>query len=419
MQHQSAVEQPATGTAVLVFLPFAAGYFLSYLFRSVNAMISNDLVSEFGLSANALGLLTSTYFLAFAAMQIPIGLMLDRIGPRRTNALLLLCAGSGGLVFSFAHGLTGLLIGRAMIGFGVAACLMSSIKAFTLWFPLERLPAMTGRMMFIGGLGAISATVPVEAALRLTDWRGLFLLLAICTFIASVLVFFVVPEKHGERAQETFRGQLRGTMGVFASSTFWSLALGTTLLQAFNMSVQGLWAGPWLRHVAGLDQQAVAVHLLALGISTMCGFLLWGVLAARLARRGVQPLSVLIVASACFLLVQLLLVLGVTRGAMLIWIGWGLFGTAGSLAFAILSQRFPVRLSGRATTALNLLVFSLAFASQWAFGAIVNRWPAADGGYQPRGYAVAFAVFFVLQLCGYVWMVASRNRDGTVRAVSG
>ncbi|MGD8790631.1 MAG: MFS transporter, partial [Burkholderiales bacterium] len=207
MDRDVAVASPATRTALLVFLPFAAGYFLSYLYRSVNAVISTDLIDEFGLSANALGLLTSAYFLGFAALQIPIGLMLDRVGPRRTNAMLLLVAGSGALVFSTAQGLAGLLAGRALIGIGVAACLMSSIKVFTLWFPLERLPALTGRMMFIGGLGAISATAPVEAALRITDWRGLFLVLGVATFIASTVVFMCVPEKRGEVRNETFASQ--------------------------------------------------------------------------------------------------------------------------------------------------------------------------------------------------------------------
>jgi predicted MFS family arabinose efflux permease len=394
---------------MIVFVPFAAGYFLSYLYRTVNAVISPDLVGEFGLSAASLGLLTSVYFLAFATLQIPVGLMLDRIGPRRTNALLLLCAGTGAVIFSMASGVGELLLGRALIGFGVAACLMSSIKAFTLWFPLERLPAMTGRMLFVGGLGAISATVPVETALQFVDWRGLFRIFAAATFVAAALVFLTVPEKAGGRPHETLADQFKGAIGVYASPVFWKLALGTTLFQAINMSVQGLWAGPWLVDVAGLERQAVAFHLLALGVATMCGFLFWGALAARLARRGIAPMSVLIGASAIYLCVQLLLVLGASDLALLIWIGWGFFGTSGSLAFAILSQTFPISLSGRATTALNLLVFMTAFASQWGFGSIVNRWPAESGGYQADGYALAFGIFFVLQLFGFLWLIIGRR----------
>ncbi len=410
MGHDSVGESPAFKTAMTVFLPFAAGYFLSYLYRTVNAVISPDLVGEFGLSAATLGLLTSTYFLAFAALQIPVGLMLDRIGPRRTNAYLLLCAGTGAAIFSMASGVAGLLLGRALIGLGVAACLMSSIKAFTLWYPLERLPAMTGRMMFIGGLGAISATVPVEAALQYVDWRGLFRILAAATFVAAALVFLTVPEKRADRPHETLADQIKGTIGVYASPVFWKLALGTTLFQAVNMSVQGLWAGPWLIDVAALERRAVAFHLLALGIASMCGFLFWGALAARLARRGVAPMSVLIGASAIYLALQLPLVFGGSDLALPIWIGWGFFGTSGSLAFAILSQNFPISLTGRATTALNLLVFVTAFASQWGFGAIVNRWPAETGGYQADGYALAFGTFFILQLCGFMWLLIGRHR---------
>lgn len=410
MGHDSVSESPPFKTAMRVFLPFAAGYFLSYVYRTVNAVISPDLVSEFGLSAASLGLLTSAYFLAFAALQIPVGLMLDRIGPRRTNAWLLLCAGTGAAIFSMASGVAGLLLGRALIGLGVAAGLMSSIKAFTLWFPLERLPAMTGRMLFIGGLGAISATVPVEAALHFVDWRGLFRILAAATFVAAALVFLTVPEKHGDRPHESLANQFKGTIGVYMSPVFWRLALGTTLFQGINMAVQGLWAGPWLVDVAGLGRQAVAFHLLALGVATMCGFLFWGALAARLARRGISPMSVLIGASAIYLSVQLVIVFGASDLALPIWIGWGFFGTSGSLAFAILSQNFPIRLSGRATTALNLLVFTTAFASQWGFGAIVNQWPAETGGYRAEGYALAFGVFFILQLCGFVWLVIGRHK---------
>ena len=85
-----------------IFLPFSFGYFLSYLFRSVNAVISPNLITEFNLDASQLGLLTSVYFLTFASLQIPIGILLDRYGPRRVNAVLLTVAALGALIFSRA-----------------------------------------------------------------------------------------------------------------------------------------------------------------------------------------------------------------------------------------------------------------------------------------------------------------------------
>ena len=105
--------------SIRVFLPFALGYFISYFFRNVNAIIEHDLVRDLGFSAAGLGLLTSVYFISFAAFQLPLGLLLDRFGPRRTESLLLLFASLGAFIFSRADSLGGLILGRLFIGLGV------------------------------------------------------------------------------------------------------------------------------------------------------------------------------------------------------------------------------------------------------------------------------------------------------------
>lgn len=391
--------------ALAVFLPFAGGYFLSYVFRSINAVIAPDLVAGFALSAADLGLLTSAYFLAFALAQVPLGILLDRYGPRRTTAALLLAAATGALVFSQSRGLPSLLLGRALIGLGVSACLMASIKAFTLWFPLSRLPAMTGWVMFGGGIGAMVATAPVEAALQITSWRGVFVSMSILTFAASAAIFFVVPERAAGAHNESLREQVNGVMRVYGAAVFWRVAAASALFQATNMALQGLWAGPWLTDVAGLDRAAVALNLLLLAAATTVGFLSWGLAASRLSRYGISATLLFKIGTTGFLAVQLLLALGVTAGAPLLWIGFGLFGTSGSLAYTILSHAFPLSMSGRANTALNMLVFLLAFTGQWAFGAIVNLWPAEAGSYHPDGYAAAFGTLFGLQVLAFVWLV--------------
>src|SRR5512134_357876 len=113
-----------------IFIPFALGYFLSYLYRTVNAVLAPDLVRDLGLDPAGLGLLTSAYFFAFALAQLPIGILLDRYGPRRVEACLLLFAAAGALLFARATSLPELLLGRGLIGLGVAACLMAAFKAF-------------------------------------------------------------------------------------------------------------------------------------------------------------------------------------------------------------------------------------------------------------------------------------------------
>jgi MFS family permease len=390
-------------TAAAVVLPFAFAYFLSYVYRSINAVISPDLIAEFGLTPADLGLLTSAYFLSFAACQIPVGILLDRFGPRRVNACLFLVASMGALVFSLSHGFASLAAGRALIGLGVSAGLMSSIKVFTLWFPLERLPAITGRILFVGGLGAMAATLPVEWALGVTDWRGVFRVAGVLTFAAALALFLVVPERQAPR-RESWTEQLAAVGKVYRAPVFWRVAAASALFQGINMAVQGLWAGPWLADVAGMERDAVAGHLLALAAATMIGFLGWGQAAYALARRGIGALRVFQVGTALFILVQLLLALGVTAGAGVLWVAFGLFGTASSLTFTILSHAFPVTMTGRANTALNLLVFLSAFGFQWLFGAIVGLWPAHAGHYHPDGYRAAFALLVAVQVAAFLWI---------------
>ena len=160
-----------------VLLPFAAGYYLSYLFRTINALIAADLAAELGLSAADLGLLTSIYFLVFAAAQIPFGILLDRHGPRSLQSSLLLLAGAGALVFALADNLVGLLLGRALIGVGVALALMAGFKAIVLWFPAERLALANGWFVMLGALGAVTATAPADVIVANVGWRGLFAVL--------------------------------------------------------------------------------------------------------------------------------------------------------------------------------------------------------------------------------------------------
>ena len=163
---------------IRIFLPFAAGYYLSWTFRTINAVMAPELTNDIGIDAAGLGLLTSVYLLTFAAFQLPLGVLLDRYGPKLTQVVLLMFAVAGALIFATAESASGLILGRALIGFGVSSCLMASFKAFAQWFPPNHLPCANGVMFMIGGIGAMSSTAPAEAALGFTDWRGVFLWLA-------------------------------------------------------------------------------------------------------------------------------------------------------------------------------------------------------------------------------------------------
>ena len=389
-----------------VFIPFALGYFLSYLFRVVNAVLAPDLASDLGVGPSELGLLTAAYFITFAAFQLPLGVLLDRFGPRKIEAFLLIFAAVGAFIFSRAQSVSGLVIGRALIGFGVSACLMAAFKAYVIWFRQQQLPLINGFQMAAGGFGALTATAPVEAALGVTDWRGVFFILALITLAIAAAVYFVVPEKKIASNSDSIKDQLNGIVRVFSSLTFWRIAPMTVMSQTAFLAIQGLWSGPWLRDVAGFERATIAHVLLTIAVAMVVGFICMGAVAERLSRMGIKPIAVAVTGMSAFIVVQALLILEVTSWAHTLWILFGIFGTAGIIPYAVLSQSFPLHLSGRVNTALNLLVFVAAFSAQWGIGAVINMWPSpAGGGYAPPGYQAAFAMLLLLQLLSVLWFV--------------
>ena len=179
---------------VPLYLAFASGYLLSYLYRTVNAVISPELNAALSVSASSLGLLTSAYFIAFAAMQLPAGMLLDRYGPRRVEPILLAIAACGALAFAASERLSELVLARALIGAGVSVCLMAPLKAIATWYPAERQASLSGWMMVAAGIGALLSTAPLAAALSVVSWRTIFVVLSAATFAAALAIVLIVPD---------------------------------------------------------------------------------------------------------------------------------------------------------------------------------------------------------------------------------
>ncbi|MGB5984173.1 MAG: MFS transporter [Desulfobacterales bacterium] len=399
-----------------VFFPFALGYFISFLFRVVNAVIGPDLTAALSLGPDDLGLLTAAYFITFAAAQLPLGILLDRFGPRRIEAALLLIAAAGAVIFSQAQSLAGLVIGRGLIGLGVSACLMAAFTAYARWFPAARLPLINSFQMTAGGLGVLTATTPVQAALKVTDWRGIFLLLAAITLAAAIGIIAVVPRRQAVGTQIRLSDQLRGTLEILKTPLFWQIVPWATLSQASMMSLQGLWTGPWLRDVAGLGRDQSARVLMGMALGMVAGYLAMGFISDRLGRRAIPPRRVAAWGMALFLVTQGMILWVPLIPTWLVWIAFTFFGTSGILCYADLSQRFPTHMTGRANTALNLLVFIAAFALQWGIGVVLDQWPRTpQGGYAPQGYQVAFTILWLLQLAGAGWFLIASRGQGRAR----
>jgi predicted MFS family arabinose efflux permease len=394
---------------IVVFLPFAAGYYLSYFYRYVNAVIAKDLVADFALVPADLGLLTSAYFLSFALFQVPLGVLLDRFGPRRCTATLFCIAAAGAFTFGMAGDLAMLSIGRALIGLGVSAGLMGSIKAFTLWFPRERLTSLSGWMIGIGSLGTLSATAPVEALLGPFGWRALFLGLGALSVVAAMLIFFVVPERALPGHGESWREQFRMVGRIFGRIDFWRLAAPLVLSQATFQALQGLWFAPWLADVHGLERGAAADYLFASAGAYMLASMAIGPLCDALAKRGIAPLRLyqagMLACAAAFAP----LAFGAASGVLLSLVLFAATSIAAIIAYTLLTQLVPAAQTGRVTTASNLLLFGTSFAIQWGVGAILGVWPATDGRYHPDAFRAAFGVLLAAQAAAAAWLLTARR----------
>ncbi len=416
----------APGQLAVVFtvlLPFALGYYMSYLFRAVNAVISPRLVTDIGLGAAQLGLLTSVYFFVFAICQVPLGLMLDRYGPRRVQSVLLLFAATGAGLFALGDSLATLTVARGLIGLGVSTCLMACFKANVMWWPKDRLPLMNGCATAFGGLGALSATIPVELLMPVVGWRGVFWLLAALTLAAAALIFFAVPdapEEEGGRPPDTLKSQIAGLGRVFGSAIFWRLSIAASVNTAATMAYQTLWVAPWLRDVAGFDSHEVANALFLFNVGFLAGVFGSGALAGWAVRRGVPLVAGVICAIFGTLAVESLFAAGATAVALPLCFAFGAFGSTGILVYALYGRYFPVSLAGRINSAQNMLSFVMAFIVQWGVGEIVGAFPVATGGgYVPAAHQAGLLATLTLTAAAALWLVWPRRGAGRLDVAEG
>ena len=392
-----------------LFLPFAGAYFLSYLYRTANAVIGPILTAELALGAGSLGLLTSAYFLSFAAAQLPLGMLLDRFGARRVESGLLLIAATGAATFAIGKSIGDLAFSRALIGLGVSACLMAAFKAFSLWFPADRQASLTGWIMTSGGLGALAATAPLEAALQVAGWREIFVGLAGLTLLVAIWLFLSVPERTDGAMPEPLAAQWAGVRQVFASAHFWRFApLGLTLVGGF-MAVQSLWSVSWLMQVNGYARAVAADHMAGMSAAMLIAYLLIGLLATGLARRGIKPLMLLAAGLGLSLLTLALIVTQAVEHTHLLWIAYGSFSSFGTLAYSQAAAGFAVALSGRANTAFNLMVFVGAFGVQWGLGLLIDLLQA-QGQTAAMAHRNALLSLLGAQLAAYLWFLLAGRR---------
>jgi predicted MFS family arabinose efflux permease len=393
-----------------IFTPFGLAYVISYGLRTVNAAIAPQLTREFGLDAAQLGFLTAAYFLAFAFTQLPLGSFLDRYRPRRVEAILMLVCAAGCFVFASATSSLGLIVGRALIGIGVAACLMATLRTFGLWLTKERVPAMSGYMLAVGNAGAILSTAPVLWLLGYITWSQMFFVVGVLSIAVAMWLAFVVPDPATNEVALASKEKVSVAV-VLRSPLFWAVAPITCFGNAMGLAVQGLWAGPWLVDVIGMAPRDIGNYLLLISAGMFVANITLGTLMGRfVARGGSAPLFACLGCIGC-LIGLLPLVFSWKGSPALLLTFFGLTHVAGNLVFAALTPNFPSAVAGRLSTIINFMMFGLGFVLQWCIGLIVNRFPTeTPGRYAQAGYETAFIVVAAIEVAIIVWTLFALPR---------
>lgn len=399
--------------AVLVFLAFAFTYFFSALIRAITATLSPHLTREFSLTASDLGLLAGGYFLGFAVVQLPLGQLLDRLGPKKVILGFLSIAVTGCVLFSLANSFAGLLIARVLCGVGLAACLMAPLTGYRRWLaPATQLRA-NAWMLMSGSLGMVASTLPVQWLLPVAGWRPLFWALAVLLLLSMAAIGWRVPA-WAELPAEGSDGQRKPSYSaVWRQAHFRRLIPLGFINYGGMVALQTLWVVPWMIRVAGYTPEQAATGLFWLNIAMLGTFWVWGLLVPMLAQRGWHA-DRLIAWGTPLSLCVLMVILGAgdRLASVAAWM-WALFcvsSTFMSLAQPAIGMAFPPELAGRALSAYNLVIFAGVFAVQWGIGLLIDAGMGL-GLEQAAAFRAALAIHLLLSLGAYVYYLAAKRHN--------
>ena len=402
-----------------IYAVLCAGFLASQFYRVSNAVIAPELMRELAIRPEDMGFVTGVFFLVFAAAQLPVGVILDRYGLRRTMSALFLVAVAGSAVFATADDVVELAIGRGLMGLGCAAGLMGSLVAISRWFPPDRFASLSSLLFTLGGAGLLLATTPLAWITAETGWRSAFWMMAGLTAVLAALLFAVVRDRppsdnaptdtHHESLGEVLVGMKR----VFGNRQLWLICAIQFVNYGTVLSVVGLWAGPYLNDVHALDGVTRGNVLLSLNIA-----MLVGVMGFSFVERWLNTRKWTVFGGGC---VSAIILLGLALFPQPdLWTATGLlilFALASAYIMLIHAHAraiLPDDIVGRGLTLQNLAVFLGVFVIQWATGFIVGSYGNVDGAAPTTAYQAVFiflAVITVLALAIYVWITDVPTRD--------
>ena len=397
----------AKSKAIIIFLVFALGYFISTLLRAITATISPELVNEFNLSAGELGLLGGGYFLGFASVQIPLGYMLDMRGPRKIVSYFLSLTIVGLLIFALAQNFLTLLVSRIIIGVGVGACLMGPLTAYRIWYQDETQQRANSWMLMVGAIGMLSSSLPVQFFLPIIGWRNIFLLLAFITLVCIILIIIFIPQWTSKGNQKNDDAKL----SIVWQNQFFRSVIPMGFFSTGGLfAIQTLWAGPWMIKVSGYTPEESAKGLFLIYFFMLLSFLIWGYFVPKFSKNVNDAIRLLKYGSPLSLLVLgVIIYLGPNTDS----IHWALFIVSAvflSLIQPAVGMAFSVSNAGKALTSYNLLIFIGAFFLQWIIGLIIDLGLSLNYS-EIVSFQLAMSFVLVTSLTSYLYFLIKNNKS--------
>lgn len=413
MQGAAGLSAPvARGAVVMLVTALASIYLVSQFLRNSVGVIAPNLAAEIGLTAGEIGLLSSAFFFSFAAAQLPLGVAIDRYGPK---ACMLVCAAIalvGTLAFAAATTPSGMVTARILMGLGSSCYLMAPLALYARRFPPERFTVLAGIQIGIGTVGTLLVTAPLAWATALIGWRATFMAVAGFLVACAALVAFVVREDragaHAAAPRESLRESLAGIAEVARLPSFLPLFVMHVSCYSGYVLIVGLWGGPYLTHVYGYGLTERGDLLLIPAVTQIVGVVVWGH-----AERYVSAYKPMVFTGAFLSAVALgaFAVFGkMPPGALIALLAVFGFVTA-YLPVLITHGRaiLPPRLTGRGMTLFNVGTIGGVFVSQLATGMLIDLFPADGGVYPLAAYRTVFGFQAVFGLAACAVYLAARE----------
>ena len=394
--------------AVLIFFVFACGYFISALLRAITATLSPLLTSEFNLNAGDLGLLAGGYFLGFASMQIPLGYLLDKHGPKKVVSSFLLIAIIGTTAFALAQSFSGLLISRILIGVGVSACLMGPLTGYRIWFADEYQQRANAWMLMVLSMGFVFSTLPVQILLPVIGWRWIFGSVAVVILLIIILTLLFIPSWKSEDSKDV---ENAGSLSDVWKNKFFRSTIPLGLFNYGGMvAIQTLWAGPWMVRVAGYNPLESATGLFWINVTMLFAFFIFGYILPKISKLGFETIKLMKIGlPISYLSLIIIIVSGENAGAIHFTI-YLLTSIVLTLTQPAVALSFPTSLAGKSLTSFNLLIFIGTFIMQWGIGLIID-FCIYLGKEEVQSFKISFTVYLIICIFSYLYFILNNKNE--------